>query len=209
MLRSANSTAAAPRGFENAASMKPFLKLAIGACLVLALGLGLLATRRYRSVPVVPDPAEVLTAVKAQDGGTEPDALPVSPVLKNKKVEPEQATFDFGYRIGATTYAYRLGLAFGADTEAGTMALGALRNGADGVDTFPVTRRWSESRHAYLVAASHDFAGSGAPVPNLCIRAVLGPSKAALDLQGASLCVMQRDGDGGCHAATLACGQLR
>ncbi len=189
--------------------MKPFLKLAIGACLVLALGLGLLAARRYRSNPIVPDPAEVLTATRAQDGGTEPDALPASPVLKNKTSTPGDAAFDFGYRIGATTYAYRLGLTFGADAEAGTMALGALRNGADGVDTFPVARRWSESRRGYLVAASHDFTGPGAPVPNLCVRAVLGPGKTTLDLQGASLCVMQRDGDGGCHAATLACGQLR
>lgn len=189
--------------------MKPILKLAIGACVVLVIGLGSLAYRRNRVAPVAPDPADVLTAVQPEDGGSEPGALPTAPILKNRATEPGRLSVDFGYRIGTTSYAYRLAMGFAADADAGTVELGAVRTRADGGDTFPATRRWSQSRQAYLVAVAHNFADASTPIPNLCLRAVLGSSKATLDLQTASLCVMQRDVDGRCHPTTLACGLIR
>ncbi len=189
--------------------MKPLIKLAAGACVVAALGLGLLAANRSRPVVTAPNPAEMLTAAQPEDGGTEPTALPPAPVLTNSATEGEKLAVSFGYKLGTTSYAYRLGLTFPAEAENGTMDLAVARGRADEVETVPVKRHWSDSRHAYLVAAAHDFPEVGAPVPNLCIRAVLGPSKVALNLHGASLCVMQRDADGRCHPSTLACGQLR
>ena len=185
--------------------MKPIPKVATGACLLLAVGLGALVFRGRTTVRA-PNPAEVLTPTQAEDGGSEPVTIPAAPVLRNNATPPGHLALEFGYKVGAIAYTYRLGLAFDADADRGTMDFGVAEGRATA--SVPVTRRWSESRHAYFVATSHDFA-DGASSPNLCIRAVLGPSKAALDLAGASLCVMQRDADGRCHPATLACGQVR
>ena len=187
--------------------MKPISKLAVGACVILAVGGGLIAVRRSRTAPEAPSPAETLAATQPADGGSEPLNVPATPILRNAATTPGRLAVSFGYKVGATSYAYRLGLAFDQDADRGTIDVGVA--GRDAAEATPVTRRWSESRHAYLVATSHDFAEGSVPAPNLCIRAVIGPSKAALDLGGASLCVMQRDGDGRCHPATLACGQIR
>ena len=73
-------------------------------------------------------------------------------------------------------------------------------------------RRFDEPRHAYAVALSGSFGApsrGGPVVPALCIKAVIGPSKADYDLTGASICVAQRDAAGECHPETLACGLIR
>ncbi len=178
----------------------------LGVILVLAV-LGFVAYRSTMAPSEMVDAAEILSPVMAEDGGTEPSALPAAPVLKSSAREPGRAAFDFGYKVGKTTYAYRVALSFPPDVEKGTMDLGVAKDRSDSLDQFPTDRHWSESRKAYYVAVSHDL--KKYDVPSLCVRAVIGPTMASLDLSQASLCVMQRDQDGRCHPTTLACGLLR
>ena len=190
--------------------MTPTAKGFIALSAVVAVaGAGALVVAKRRAPAGAPvDPSEVLRATRAEDGGTEPVALPDGPVLRNTSRDPGRMVVDFGYRTGAGAFVYRLGLAFAGEAETGTMDLGVPRGATDSLDQFPAERRWSGSRGAYLVAVSHALARRPA-VPSLCVRAVIGPTKAGFDLHDASLCVMQRDGDGRCHPTTLACGLIR
>jgi hypothetical protein len=135
------------------------LKRALGLCvLVLFVVAGVAAYRLTRPPTVaVADAAIVLTATAAEDGGTEPQAAPATPVLKNSSTDPSRLAVDFGYKVGGTAYAYRLGLSFTPDADKGTMDLGTPRGAAGDLDQFPVERHWSETRKAYLVAVSHDL----------------------------------------------------
>ena len=177
---------------------------------VIALGAAGFWARTRTPAVATADAAETLRPVQAQDGGTEPAALPDAPVLKAVFSDPGHIRVDFGYApAGGNAYAYRLDLAFAPDADRGTMGLGARGGHARDPQPIPVERRWSESRNAYLVAVSRDLGALTPPIPSLCIRAVLGPSRTQIDLGAASLCAMQRDPTGRCHPSTLACGLLR
>ena len=191
--------------------MTPNLKLAAGLCLLfLVVGGSALVYRGTRApTAAVADAAITLSAARAEEGGTEPVALPSTPVLKNAATDPKSLAVDFGYKVGKTAYAYHLAFAFAPDADMGTMELAPTNGKAADLNPFPVERHFSESRKAYLIAVSHDLGTMTPAVPSLCVRAVVGPSKTSFDLRDASLCVMQRDQDGRCHPTTLACGLIR
>lgn len=187
------------------------LKLAAGLCLLFLVVAGSALVYRSTRPPSATsaDAATTLSATQAEDGGTEPVALPATPVLKNNAADPGLLDVSFGYKVGNTAYAYHLALAFPADADKGTMDLAPAGGKSPAAATFPVERRFSDSRKAYLIAVSRDLGAMTPAVPSLCVRAVVGPSKASFDLGDASLCVMQRDQDGRCHPTTLACGLIR
>jgi hypothetical protein len=167
----------------------------------------------YREVSVpaaaVVDPATILRAAQPVAGGTEPVALPAGPVLRNAAHDPNRVSVEFGYAVGGYPYAYSLSLAFSPDSDLGSMDIVPAGHPVPTREAFPAERRWSETRKAYLVAVSHEIPARTARAPSLCVRAVLGPSRAELDLGKASLCVMLHDHDGRCHPSTLACGLIR
>jgi hypothetical protein len=185
------------------------LKLAAALCLLFLVVAGSALVYRNTRPPsaAIADAATTLTATQAEDGGTEPVALPATPVLKNNAADPGLLDVTFGYKVGSKAYAYHLALAFAPDADKGTMDLETPQGKT--ADAFPIERRFSETRKAYLIAVSRDLGAMVPAVPSLCVRAVVGPSKTSFDLGDASLCVMQRDQDGRCHPTTLACGLLR
>ncbi|WP_158809513.1 hypothetical protein [Beijerinckia sp. L45] len=187
------------------------LKLAAALCLLFLVVAGSALVYRNTRPPSATsaDPATVLSATKAEDEGTEPVALPATPVLKNAAADPGLLDVAFGYKVGSTAYAYHLALAFAPDADKGSMTLATPQSQPVDAVTFPVERHFSESRKAYLIAVSRDLGTMTPAVPSLCVRAVVGPSKTGFDLTDASLCVMQRDQDGRCHPTTLACGLIR
>jgi hypothetical protein len=209
MLGGANS--ATPTGTGKEANMTSNLKLAAALCLLFLFVAGSALVYRNSRAPLATaaDPATTLSPTKAEDDGTEPVALPATPVLKNNAADPGLLDLSFGYKVGSTAYAYHLSLAFPADADKGTMDLAPPTGKTADAAAFPVERRFSESRKAYLIAVSRDLGAMVPAVPSLCVRAVVGPSKAGFDLSDASLCVMQRDQDGRCHPTTLACGLIR
>jgi hypothetical protein len=187
------------------------LKLAAALCLLFLFVAGTALVYRNTRQPSATsaDAATVLSPTKAEEDGTEPVALPATPVLKNNAADPGLLDLTFGYKVGATAYAYHLALAFAPESDKGTLDLAPSSGKIDDGASVPVERRFSESRKAYLVAVSRDLGKLAPAVPSLCVRAVVGPSKTSFDLSEASLCVMQRDQDGRCHPSTLACGLIR
>lgn len=183
------------------------LKVIVGAVVVLSLlVLGLYAYRT--SMLFGARTAEGFRLLTAMPGATgfEPTIMPSGPVLANKSTS--DLDVDFGYKVGATAYSYSLALSFPANDDHGTAKVVARHAGNSVTLDAPAVRRWDEPRKGYAVALVEDF---GAPpgVPSLCIKAVIGPSEARVDLKDGSICIAQRDRAGACHPETLACGLIR
>lgn len=151
-----------------------------------------------------PEGYQLLTPLPGASG-FEPSVLPAGPVLESQS--SRDLALNFGYRAGGVAHAYSLVLTFPRDAEEGRAALVARFAGRSATDEVAAVRRFDEPRQAYAVALQGAFPDDVAPA--LCVKAVIGPSKADYDLRNASICVAQRDGAGQCHPETLACGLIR
>ena len=138
--------------------------------------------------------------------GFEPRAQPDGPVLENQSAS--ELAVNFGYKVGGVSFSYSMMLGFAHDADEGRATVTVRRADRSASSTCSVVRRWDEPRGAYAVAVTDRF-DAEPRAPALCLKAVIGPSKAALDLRNASLCIAQRDADGQCHPETLACGLIR
>lgn len=183
--------------------LKPIVSV-LGLLVVLLGGLYV-----YRALMLwdgrTPEGYQLLTAVP-DSMGFEPTELPKRPVLENQSTS--DLAVNFGYRVGNVPYSYSLVLAFapkGTDGHATVIARHATRSAS--IET-ATARRWDEPRKSYAVALQEKF-DIQPSVPSLCIKAVIGPDQSNYDLKDGSVCVAQRDGHGGCHPETLACGLIR
>ncbi len=152
-----------------------------------------------------PEGYQILTVVPGASG-FEPSRLPDGPVLESQSAR--DLALNFGYAVGGVAHAYSLVLAFPRESETGRAVVTARVAGRSASSECEATRRWDEPRHAYSVALSETFT-DGPDVPALCMKAVIGPSKAGYELKDASICVARRDAAGQCHPETLACGLIR
>ena len=156
-----------------------------------------------------PEGYQILTAVPGA-AGFEPAKLPAGPVLESQS--SRDLALNFGYRAGGVAHAYSLVLDFPRDAEEGQATLIARIAGRSLTSESAAVRRFDGPRHSYAVAMSGSFGDAsreGPVAPALCIKAVIGPSKADYDLADASICVAQRDPAGECRPETLACGLIR
>ena len=175
--------------------------LAVTVAVVGLVGYG--ALMRWNGRP--PEGYPILTAMPGA-AGFEPARLPAGPVLRSRSAR--DLAIDFGYRAGGIAHAYSLLLDFPGGAEDGHATLVARIAGRSLTSEAEAVRRFDEPRHAYAVALTGAFDG-GPAVPALCLKAVIGPSKADYDLTDGSICVAQRDAAGECRAETLACGLIR
>ena len=187
--------------------MNRSLKLIGGAC---ALAVLLVAWRvGYRafvqSQGRTPEGYLLLTAIP-DASGFEPKDLPSGPILSNQSAS--DVAVNFGYKVGGIPYSYSLSLAFPPKAEAGNATLTARHGGRDASVDTPAIRRWDAPRKAFSTALEARVDPRPA-VPALCIKTVLGPSDTSFELEGASICIAQRDATGACHPETLACGLIR
>ena len=185
---------------------RPFKVIGGAVAVLVALVLGLYATRKLLLFGGrTAEGYQLLTAMPGATG-FEPAALPAGPVLENQSTG--DLAVNFGYKVGATAYSYSLTLSFPAKDDHGQARLIARHADTSVSIDASAMRRWDEPRKAYAVALIDDF---GAPpgVPSLCIKAVIGPSQTRLDLKEGSICIAQRDRAGACHPETLACGLIR
>ena len=181
---------------------------AVLAVAVVAFGLvGYRAMMRWTGR--TPEGYQILTAVPGASG-FEPAKLPAGPVLESQS--SRDLALNFGYRVAGVAHAYSLVLDFPRDAEEGHATLVARIGRRSLTCESGAVRHFDEPRHAYAVALAGSFKGfprEGAAVPALCVKAVIGASKADYDLADASICVAQRDAAGECHPETLACGLIR
>lgn len=183
------------------------LKLIVGAlALVLVLVAGLYG---YRSVMLwngrTPEGYQMLTSVP-NAAGFEPAALPKDPVLENQSTS--DLAVNFGYKVGGIPYSYSMVLTFPAKSAEGHATVTVRHATRTASVETNALRRWDEPRKAYSVALQDRFDIDPA-VPALCIKAVIGPNNDSYDLKDGSVCIAQRDANGGCHPETLACGLIR
>lgn len=163
----------------------------------------------YRSLMLfdgrTPEGFELLTRMPGA-AGFEPTALPPGPRLENQA--SGSLDVEFGYKVDAIPYSYSLDLAFPASAQEGKASVTVRHATRSQTVTMKAVRRWDTPRGAYAVALEPVF-DMQPSVPALCIKTVIGPSLATLQLKDGSICVARRDRDGQCHPETLACGLVR